>query len=258
MRKTSFQAQSLARPPQRSADSKAATQKWQDFAGALEHEWLKALGTELSGQPGYGDHVLALWQSQTDALPLLFNLGVATLFLDNRSGVVGHDGSRSFERAVSLAATVGKLLAQKGFALHLATVDSPATLVDETRLLEILASVSAVRTRSIGESLRALRATARADTSLALVTAPPPANEVQSLLRIGSGFGRKLAIFVYPASLVDLPSPAANELEARATSARSALQHAGWDVFMVEPDGRFSEVWQTGRNKKLRLAGSLS
>ena len=182
----------------------------------------------------------------------------ATLFLDNRSGVVGHDGSPSFERAVSLAATVGKLLAQKGFALHLATVDSPATLVDETRLLEILASVSTVRTRSIGESLRALRATARADTSLALVTAPPPANEVQSLLRIGSGFGRKLAIFVYPASLVDLPSPAANELEARATSARSALQHAGWDVFMVEPDGRFSEVWQTGRNKKLRLAGSLS
>src|SRR5438445_15971 len=40
----------------------------------------------------------------------------ATVFMDNRAGVVGHDGSPSFERAVSLAATVGKLLAQKGFA----------------------------------------------------------------------------------------------------------------------------------------------
>jgi len=182
----------------------------------------------------------------------------ATLFLDNRSSVVGNDGSPSFERAVSLAATLGRLLAQKGFALRLATVDSPATPVDETRLLEILASVSAVRARSIGETLRALRATARADTSLALVTAPLVAPEVQSLLRIGSGFGRKLAVFVYPANLVDLPDPAAKELEARATSARSALQHAGWDVFLVEPDGRLSEVWQASRNRKLRLAGSLS
>jgi uncharacterized protein (DUF58 family) len=182
----------------------------------------------------------------------------ATLFLDNRSVVVGQDGSPSFERAVSLAATVGRLLAQKGFALQLATVDSPAALVDETRLLEVLASVSSVRTRSVGESLRALRATARTDTSLALVTAPLPANEVQSLLRIGSGFGRKLAILVYQASLTDLPEPAATELEDRASAARSALQHAGWDVFLVEPDGRLSEVWQASRNRKLRLAGSLS
>jgi hypothetical protein len=182
----------------------------------------------------------------------------ATVFLDNRSSVLGPDGSPAFERAVSIAATVGRLLVQKGFALHLATIDSPATLVSETRLLEILASVSSVRTRAVGEALIALRATARSDTSLALVTAPPLANEVQSLLRIGSGFGRKLAVFVYTVNVTGLPDLAAKEIEARATSTRAALQHAGWDVFLVQPDGRLSEVWQASRIRKLRPAGSLS
>jgi uncharacterized protein (DUF58 family) len=182
----------------------------------------------------------------------------ATVFLDNRSSVLGPDGSPAFERAVSIAATVGRLLVQKGFALHLATIDSPATLVSETRLLETLASVSSVRTRAVGEALIALRATARSDTSLALVTATPLANEVQSLLRIGSGFGRKLAVFVYTVNVAGLPDLAAKEMEARATSARAALQHAGWDVFLVQPDGRLSEVWQASRIKKLRPAGSLS
>ena len=130
--------------------------------------------------------------------------------------------------------------------------------MDETRLLETLASVTPVRIRTVGDALIALRATARTDTSLVLVTAPPPSNEVQSLLRIGSGFGRKLAAFVYPVATTSLPGPAAMDIEARAASARAALQHAGWDVFLIQPDGRLSEVWQATRNRKLRPAGSLS
>ena len=108
------------------------------------------------------------------------------------------------------------------------------------------------------QALVALRATARTDTSLVLVTAPPMPNEVQSLLRIGSGFGRKLAALVYPVTTTSLPGPAAMEIETRAASARQSLQHAGWDVFLIQPDGRLSEVWQATRNRNLRPVGSLS
>ncbi len=182
----------------------------------------------------------------------------ATLFLDNRNSALGHDGSPAFERAVSATATVGKLLSSKGFALRLATVDAPATPVGETRLLELLAGVTTVRTKSLGEALITLRATARSDTSLALISAPPLPTDVQPMLRIGSGFGWKVAIFVYPIGTTGLPDRAAAEWEARATSARSPLQHAGWEVFLVQPDGRLSDVWQSSRNTKLRPAGSLS
>src|SRR5207244_493657 len=83
-----------------------------------------------------------------------------------------------------------------------------------------------------GEALITLRATARSDTSLALISAPPLPAEVQPLIRIGSGLGWKLAIFVYPIGTMGLPDRAAAEWEARATSARSPLQHAGWEVFL--------------------------
>src|SRR3989442_8252717 len=113
----------------------------------------------------------------------------ATLFLDNRSSSLGQDGSPGFERAVSVAATVGRLLAQKGFSLRFARVDAAASPVGETRLLETLASVSPARLKAMSDALVALRASARSDSSLALVTAPPLPIEVQSMLRIGSGFG---------------------------------------------------------------------
>jgi uncharacterized protein (DUF58 family) len=182
----------------------------------------------------------------------------ATIFLDNRISALGQDGSVAFERAVSVAATVGRLLTQKGFALQLAKVDSPAAPVGETRLLEILAGVTTARIKGMSEALVALRATARSDTSLALISAPPLSTEVQSMLRIGSGFGRKLAIFVYQVNTTRIPDRAAAEIEARATSARTSLQHAGWDVFLIQPDGRLAEVWQSSRNRRLRPVGSFS
>jgi len=182
----------------------------------------------------------------------------ATLFLDNRSSSLGQDGSPGFERAVSVAATVGRLLTQKGFSLEFARVDAAPVPVGETRLLETLASVSPARLKVMSDALVALRAIARSDSSLALVTAPPLPIEVQSMLRIGSGFGRKLAVFVYAANTASLPDRVAAEMEARATSARTSLQHAGWDVILLQPDGRLAEVWESNRNRGLRPVGSFS
>src|ERR1051325_724394 len=97
---------------------------------------------------------------------------IATLFLDNRSAALGGNGSPGFEKAVSVTASVGRLLLQAGFAVEFATLDRPSTPVAETRLLEPLCVVGPVRTRGISDALTAIRAAARADSSLAFVAAP--------------------------------------------------------------------------------------
>ena len=90
-----------------------------------------------------------------------------------------------------------------------------------------------------------------------LVTAPPTAAEVAGLARVGSGAGRKLAVFIYPVDPATLsPDPAA-ELQARASAARHSLQHAGWEVYVIPPQGRLALAWQPRRQpRKLQEAGS--
>jgi uncharacterized protein (DUF58 family) len=184
---------------------------------------------------------------------------MATIFLDNRSSAMGAGASPGFEKGVSVAASIGRLLIQEGFAVHIATLDREPTLVSETVLLEMLASVTTVRTGGIGESLTRLRSAARSDTSLALVTAPPHAPELAAMSHIGTGFGRKLAVFVYPVSPSALPEEARSEVEARASLARGTLMHAGWEVFVISPDGRLADVWRSSRrSRKLQVTGSFS
>lgn len=183
----------------------------------------------------------------------------ATIFLDNRSGALGADGSPGFEKGVSVMASVGRLLIQAGFAVRLGTLDMEPMQVSETALFEALATVGSVRTRGIADALTTLRSAARADTSLALVTAPPQGHELASMSHIGSGFGKKLAVFIHPVALSSLPQEARAELENRASIARGTLQHAGWEVFVIAPDGRLADVWRSSRrSRKLQVAGSYS
>src|SRR5262249_32185850 len=123
---------------------------------------------------------------------------VATVLFDNRTSSLGGSGSPAFERGVSVAATLGRLLILAGFATHLATVRAPGELVTETALLEPLAAVGPVRGKSTGEVLAALRETSRGDTSLVFVSAPPLGGELPGLIRTGTAFGRKLAVLIYP------------------------------------------------------------
>jgi len=184
---------------------------------------------------------------------------MATIFLDNRVGAMGGDASPGFEKGVSVAASIGRLLIQAGFAVHLARLDREPTPVSETILLETLASVTTVRTSGMGESLTRLRSVARSDTSLALVTAPPQGAELAAMTRIGTGFGRKLAMLVYPVSPSRLPEEARTEVETRASVARGTLVHGGWEVFVISPDGRLAEIWRSSRrSRKLQVAGSRS
>jgi peroxiredoxin len=61
---------------------------------------------------------------------------------------------------------------------------------------------------------------------------------------------------VHPSSL---PAAAAAEVEGRAGAARVSLLRAGWDVFVINPDGKLKDVWQQRRTKrKLEAAVSSS
>jgi uncharacterized protein (DUF58 family) len=180
----------------------------------------------------------------------------ATVFLDNRQAGLGAHGSPAFERAVSVAASLGRALARAGFAVHLATVDRPGRTLGEEGLLEELASATPTRARSVGGALASVRGTAMTDSTLVVVSCPPLAPEVAAMSRVGTHFGRKVAVFVYPVSPSALRPEAAAEVTARAATARISLQRAGWEVYLIEPDGRLEEAWNGTR--RLRAAASSS
>ncbi len=153
----------------------------------------------------------------------------ATVFLDNRAEVLGRAGSPTFERAVSIAASVGRGLIRAGFSV-----------------------------RGTSRVLRGLRSGSLADTTLAVVTAPPVGGDVATISRAGLGFGRKVAVFVQPITTGTASAEALAELSSRASAARVSLQRAGWEVHLVQPEGKLAETWQPRRAKKLQAAASSS
>jgi uncharacterized protein (DUF58 family) len=180
----------------------------------------------------------------------------ATVFLDTRMSALGAYGSPGFERAVSVAATLGRALSRAGFALRFGMVDTAPVPTSDEKLLELLAGISPSRTQGLGASLSNLRATSLADSTLALVSAPPLPSEIALFSRVGSAFGRKIAVFVYPSPLGSLPVDAAAELEGRAGAARASLQRAGWEVYLLQPEGRLADVWRLKRTRKLQAVVS--
>ena len=109
------------------------------------------------------------------------------VFLDSRDGALGQTHGQAFERAVSVAATLGVLLSRGGFSLRFATADTPPAALSEERFLEALTGVGHSQARSIGPALAHLRASASGDTTLVVVAAPPQPVELTSLIRSGGG-----------------------------------------------------------------------
>ena len=163
--------------------------------------------------------------------------------MDNRSVTLGSAGTPAFERAVSLAASIGRSLAGTGFALHFATIDSPAEPVGEERLLEILAVTGHTAHRDVAAALTALKGRSVADSSLVLVGAPPVAAELEALVRMGTRFGAKTAVLLYPADRFELRPEAAAELEARMRAAQGRLRQARWTVCLVGMGEGLAEAW---------------
>jgi len=182
----------------------------------------------------------------------------ATLFLDTRQSSLGAYGSPGFERGVSIAASLGRALSRTGFTLRFAMVEQPPHPVAEETLLDLLAGVVPSRARTLAPSLGNLRAASPSESTLALVTGPPLAMETALLSRIGITFARKIAVIVYPIDLASATLDVVTELEGRATAARASLQRAGWDVYIVHPEGRLADVWRLKRSGKLQTVATSS
>jgi uncharacterized protein (DUF58 family) len=168
----------------------------------------------------------------------------ATVFLDNRTLMLGSVGSQSFERAVSVAASMGRALLRAGFAVRLASVDAPAQPMAEERLLETLAGAIPTRERAFGGALAALRGSALAESTLVVVTAPPVGAEVEMLQQFGARFGRRVVVMVVPVRLEALPAEAAAELQGRIRTAVMMLRGSRWKVCVLPMGGRLAEEWK--------------
>lgn len=173
------------------------------------------------------------------------------VFLDNRGHSLGHAHTPAFERAVSVAASLGVLLARRGFSVRVGTTETQPAPVNEDRFLDTLAGLSHASARSVGPSLAHLRAAASNDTSLVYVAAPPAPGELTSLIRAGAGFGPKLVVLVHPVDPQRLPPGRAAQLEGRATQARLAFARAAWDCIVLTPSTTLKERWHAPKERPL-------
>ncbi len=180
----------------------------------------------------------------------------AIVFLDARESATGRTRSPQFEKAVSVAASIGVLLARYGFSLRLATSQIPPAPVSEDSLLETLAGVSHDPSRTLSSGLSRLRSAASAETTLVAVTAPPQPAELTALIRTGSVFGTKIAVLVYPIEPGTLPPKPQAHLEGRASLARLSLSRSGWEVVLLSPTENLRDVWHANRKQLSELSGS--
>lgn len=181
---------------------------------------------------------------------------VATVFLDTRLSSLGQTHTPAFEKAVSAAASVGVHLSRSGYALRLSAGGTRPLSVTEEGFLEALASVSHTPSKPLASMLVPVRSSAVADTTFAVVTSPLSSAEIASLTRVGTVFGPKVAVLVYPVEPASLPPERRRILEEQATVARLSLARAGWDVFLLGPTGRLQDVWHTSRKKLPAATGS--
>lgn len=180
----------------------------------------------------------------------------SVLFLDTRESAIGRIHTPAFEKAVSVAASVGVFLTRHGFSLRLATSRMPPTPATEEQLLDTLSGCSHDTSRALSVGLVRLRIAAAADAALVVVTSPPLRAELASLTRAGAAFGPKLAILIYPIDPDTLSPPHSVELEDRASAAHLTLSRAGWEVLLLPPSGKLRDVWHVTRSTKLAVGGS--
>ena len=173
------------------------------------------------------------------------------IFIDSRSVGLGRTHEQPFERAVSVAATLGVMLAEHGFSLKLATAEQPPATLTPERFLDALAAISHANGQSIGPSLAHMRAGASGETTLVFVAGPPAVNEIPPLIRSGAGYGPKLAVLVYPVDPATLPPERQSQMEGRATAARLALVRSGWDCIVLPPSMKLRERWHAPTERPL-------
>jgi uncharacterized protein (DUF58 family) len=181
----------------------------------------------------------------------------AVMLLDTRASALG-DWPEAFERAVSVAASIGAHHLRAGFSLRLALADAPVRPVDIDGFLELLALVHPTPARQITPSLQGLRSATSAATSLIVVTHVPPPEEIAAYSRLTGGFSSRLAILIHRREAGEHSLPASREDELAAHAARSSLSRAGWEVLLLRPSERLRQVWELRDKRPARRIAASS
>ena len=100
------------------------------------------------------------------------------VFVDNRTSALGRAYTPAFERAISVAASLGVLLANAGFALRLASADRASATHAGDRFLDAMASLEDAQIPNLSTAMTAMRSGSSPETTLVFVGAPPAPQEL--------------------------------------------------------------------------------
>jgi uncharacterized protein (DUF58 family) len=173
----------------------------------------------------------------------------ALIALDLRRGAHrGHGGQASFERIVSIAASIAVRLGASGYELALITDDGQqvrtAGVSDQaTAVLDFLASVEPSRSTSLVPLADRL-ARASGEGLLISVLTVPSAEEAAALARCRLGFAGALGLLLRADSWIGLASREVAAAEARATGIATLLDRAGWRTTTITRNDRLEAPWQ--------------
>ena len=173
----------------------------------------------------------------------------ALLALDLRRGAHrGQGGQASFERLISIAASIAVRLAASGYELALITDDGrqvrPAGASDQASdVLDFLASVEPSRSTSLVPLADRL-GRALGEGLLIGLTTVPSAEEAAALARCRLGFAGALGLLLRSDSWVGLASREIAEAEAQAAGISTLLDRAGWRTAIMTRNDRLEEPWQ--------------
>lgn len=172
----------------------------------------------------------------------------ALLAVDLRRAAHRGQGEQgSFERTVSVVASLAVRLASSGYELALLTDGGehvrPASRADQaTPILDFLATVTPSRGDSLLPLASRLAHASGEGLLLAVLTVPSP-EEAAALARCRLGFGGALGLIVRPESWLGLGAREAAEADARLTGTATMLQRAGWRIATLTRTQRLEEPW---------------
>ncbi len=173
----------------------------------------------------------------------------ALIALDLRRGAHrGQGGQASFERMVSIAASIAVRLGASGYELALVTDDGqqvrPVGTSDQaTAVLDFLASVEPSRSTSLVPLADRLGRASGEGLLIGLLTVPS-AEEAAALARCRLGFAGALGLLLRSDSWVGLASREVAAAEAQATGIATLLDRAGWRTTIITRNDRLEEPWR--------------
>jgi uncharacterized protein (DUF58 family) len=173
----------------------------------------------------------------------------ALIALDLRRGAHrGQGGQASFERMVSIAASIAVRLGASGYELGMVTEEGrqvrPVNAADQsTAVLDFLASVEPSRSASLVPLADRLARTSGEGLLIGIFTVPS-AEEAAALARCRLGFGGAIGLLVRADSWVGLAGREVAAAEAHAAGISTLLDRAGWRTATITRNDRLDDPWR--------------